>query len=79
MTYKQTKPFKMSKKRIEIPRIDCGDTADYCMIDYHRDFTKAVNEMMKTLNIKYKVSSTSFGGETSDDDWEIEFRLEEKK
>ena len=69
----------MSKKRIEIPRFDCGDTADYCMIDYHMDFTKTVNEMMKTLNIKYTLDSCSYGGETSDDDWEIEFRLEKEK
>ena len=68
----------MNKKIIRVPRESIGDVYGYSMIEYHMDFTKTVNKLLKSNNINFKLQSMSIGGEYLDDDWRILITMEKR-
>jgi len=69
----------MNKKIVRVPTCHVGDVGSgYDMIDYHMDFTRAVNKLLKANNINFNLSSFSYGGEGYEDDWRILFELKKK-
>jgi hypothetical protein len=69
----------MNKKIVRIPIEEIGDVmSSYCMIDYHMEFTKVVNSLLKSNNIDFKLTSMSYGGEKIDNDWRILFELKKQ-
>jgi len=66
----------MNKRIVRVPIESIGDVYGYSMIEYHMDFTKTVNKLLKSNNINFKLQSTSYGGEYLDEDWRILFKIE---
>ena len=65
----------MNKKIVRVPIDSIGDVYGYSMIEFHMDFTKTINKLLKSNDINFKLKSMSFGGEKTDNDWRVLFEL----
>tara|TARA_R110000823_G_scaffold309084_1_gene433101 strand:+ start:464 stop:676 length:213 start_codon:yes stop_codon:yes gene_type:complete len=65
----------MNKRIVRVPIDSIGDTYGYSMIEYHMEFTEAINKLLKSNNINAKLKSMSYGGEYCDSDWRVLFQL----
>jgi hypothetical protein len=66
----------MNKRIVRVPIDSIGDTCGYSMIEYHMEFTEAINKLLKSNNINAKLKSMSHGGEYCDSDWRVLFKIE---
>ena len=66
----------MNKRIVRVPIDSVGDVYSYSMIEYHMEFTKAINKLLKSNNINAKLKSMSYGGEYCDSDWRVLFKIE---
>jgi hypothetical protein len=64
----------MNKRIVRVPIDSVGDVCGYSMIEYHMEFTKAINKLLKSNNINFKLQSMSYGGEL-DSDWRVLFKI----
>ena len=65
----------MNKKIVRVPIDSIGDVYGYSMIEFHSDFTKTINKLLKSNNINAQLKSMSYGGEYIDSDWRVLFEL----
>ena len=65
----------MNKRIVRVPIDSVGDVYSYSMIEYHMEFTKAINKLLKSNNINFKLQSMSYGGEYLDSDWRVLFKI----
>ena len=68
----------MNKRIVRVPVDSIGDVHSYSMIEYHMEFTKAINKLLKSKNINFKLQSMSYGGEYLDSDWRVLFELKKE-
>jgi hypothetical protein len=66
----------MNKRIVRVPIDSVGDVYGYSMIEYHMEFTKAINKLLKSNNINFKLQSMSYGGKYLDSDWRVLFKIE---
>tara|TARA_R100001126_G_C4803229_1_gene137984 strand:- start:111 stop:323 length:213 start_codon:yes stop_codon:yes gene_type:complete len=65
----------MSKRIVRVPEDSIGDVYSYSMIEYHTDITEKINQLLKIKKIPYKLTSQSYGGTDTTDDWRVLFEL----
>jgi len=65
----------MNKRIVKVPVESVGDTCGYSMIEYHMEFTEAINKLLKSNNINFKLQSMSYSGEYLDSDWRVLFKI----
>jgi len=69
----------MNKRIVRVPIDSIGDVNGYSMIEYHMEFTKTINKLLKLNNIDFKFKSMSYGGEYLDSDWRVLFQLNKEE
>ena len=68
----------MNKRIVRVPIDSIGDVNGYSMIEYHMEFTKVINKLLKSNNINFKLQSMSYGGEYLDSDWRVLFKIKKE-